>query len=55
MLNFKSNFIEFCYFLSNWQYDSIGLDHGLLPNRQQAIIGHGMIPCIVLRSVNNEN
>ena len=29
---------EVCSQGSNWQYTSIGLDNGLLPNRQQAII-----------------
>ena len=28
----------FHYGLSNWQYDIIGLDNGLAPNRRQAII-----------------
>ena len=30
--------IMFHYGLSNWQYDIIGLDNGLAPNRRQAII-----------------
>ena len=41
LLNFKSNFneIHVVYSLgSNWQYDSIGSDNGLAPNRRQAII-----------------
>ena len=31
-------FTEDCSLGSNWQYHSIGLDNGLAPNRQQAII-----------------
>ena len=29
---------KICYFGSNWQYDSIGSDNALAPNRRQAII-----------------
>ena len=38
VLYFDQNFIEVCSRGSNWQYSSIGLDNGLAPNRQQAII-----------------
>ena len=32
------NFTEVCSLGSNWQWSSIGLDNGLVPNRRQAII-----------------
>ena len=32
------NRTEICTLGSNWQYDSIGSDNGLAPNRRQAII-----------------
>ena len=35
---FDSNFTEICPQSSNWQYDTIGSDNGLAPNRCQAII-----------------
>ena len=35
---YKKNFIEICFLGCNWQYDSIGSDNGLVPNRRQAII-----------------
>ena len=38
LLNFKSNFTEIWSLLSNWRYDSIGSDNGLVPNRRRAII-----------------
>ena len=38
VLYFDRNFTEVCSYESNWQYPSIGLDNGLVPNRQQAII-----------------
>ena len=37
-LNSDWNFIEVCYYGSNWQYSSIGLDNGLAQSRRQAII-----------------
>ena len=36
-LNFEWNFTEICSLWFDWQYDSIGSDNGLAPNRRQAI------------------
>ena len=38
VLYFDKNFTEVCSQWSNWQYPSIGLENGLVPNRRQAII-----------------
>ena len=35
---FQINFTEICSLGSNWQYGSIGSDHGLVPSMRQAII-----------------
>ena len=35
--DFAWNFTEICSQESNWQYASIGLGNGLVPNRRQAI------------------
>ena len=38
VLYFDQNFTEVCSSRSNWQYISLGLGNGLVPNRRQAII-----------------
>ena len=30
--------LNFCSYVSNWQYPSMGLDNGLVPNKRQAIV-----------------
>ena len=37
-LYFYENFNEICFPCSNWQYSNIGLEIGLVPSRQKAII-----------------